>query len=223
TVTYPDGTQDHVTVTVVTKDDETPDEVIYEPVSEGVNHDYGTPTTSDEVIGSVTIPGYPTTGEQPVVTVDNPNSLPNGTTPGTVNVPVTITYPDGSVDHITVPVTTGEKPTQDKVIYEPTSNGVNHDYGTPTTSDDVIGSVTIPGYPTTGEQPVITVNNPGNLPNGTTPGTVNVPVTVTYPDGSVDHIDVPVTTGKKPAATATKYEPTSGVVRKPYGLPTNEG
>ena len=108
TVTYPDGTQDHVTVTVVTKDDETPDEVIYEPVSEGVNHDYGTPTTSDEVIGSVTIPGYPTTGEQPVVTVDNPNSLPNGTTPGTVNVPVTITYPDGSVDHITVPVTTGE-------------------------------------------------------------------------------------------------------------------
>ncbi|PTF26079.1 hypothetical protein BUY19_12635, partial [Staphylococcus cohnii] len=38
------------------------------------------------------------------MTVDNPSSLPDGTIPGTVNVPVTVMYPDGSVDKITVPV-----------------------------------------------------------------------------------------------------------------------
>ena len=37
------------------------------------------------------------------------------------------------------------------------------------------------------EGTTVTVDNPGNLPTGDVPGTVNVPVTVTYPDGTEDH------------------------------------
>ncbi|QDW81658.1 hypothetical protein DWB92_02005 [Staphylococcus chromogenes] len=47
-------------------------------------------------------------GDQPVITVDNPSSLPDGSTPGTVDVSVTVTYPDGTVDHTTVTVNTGD-------------------------------------------------------------------------------------------------------------------
>ena len=36
------------------------------------------------------------------------------------------------------------------------------------------------------EGTTVTVDNPGNLPTGDVPGTVNVPVTVTYPDGTED-------------------------------------
>ena len=212
TVTYPDGTTDHITVPVVVGAQ--PQNTAYEPITTPVGKPYGTPTTTDDIIGSVTVPGYPTTGEQPVITVDNPSSLPDGSTPGTYDVPVTVTYPDGTTDHVTVPVTIG---TSQATQFDPVVTTVNTPYGTPTTEADVVGNVTIPGYPTTGDQPVVTVDNPSSLPDGTTPGTVDVPVTVTYPDGSVDKITVPVTTGE---AQATTYEPTTTPVEKSFGTPT---
>ncbi|PTI37568.1 adhesin, partial [Staphylococcus succinus] len=76
----------------------------YEPTTEGVDKPYGEAPTEEEVTGSVTVPGYPEDGEQPVITVDDPTKLPDGKTPGTTNVEVTVTYPDGTVDHIEVPV-----------------------------------------------------------------------------------------------------------------------
>ncbi|RIL33164.1 hypothetical protein BUZ01_16525, partial [Staphylococcus gallinarum] len=66
---------------------------------------YGEATTSDDVTGAVTVPGYPTDGQQPTITVDDPTQLPDGTT-----------------DHIQVPVTVGEQADND--AYEPTSPGV---------------------------------------------------------------------------------------------------
>ena len=60
-------------------------------------------------------------------------------------VDVTVKYPDGTEDHIKVPVTVGEQADND--AYEPTTDGVTKDHGTPTTADDVTGSVTIPDYP----------------------------------------------------------------------------
>ncbi|WP_368865028.1 Rib/alpha-like domain-containing protein, partial [Staphylococcus hominis] len=198
TVTYPDGTKDEVTVSVTTK--EQADNDAYEPKTDDVTKDYGTPTTEEDVTGAVTVPDYPSDKGDITVTVDDPSKLPDGNTPGTVDVPVTVTYPDGTKDEVTVKVTTGEKPVADNVVYQPVTKGVTKDYGTATTEEEVVGSVTVPGYPTTGEQPKVTINNPGNLPDGTISGTLYVPVTVTYPDGTVDHIDVPVTVGEKPVS-----------------------
>ncbi len=81
----------------------------YEPKAEPVEKPYGEATTEKDVTDAVTVPGYPAGGDQPVVTVDPGAALPDGTTPGTVEVPVTVTYPDGSKDQIKVPVTTLEK------------------------------------------------------------------------------------------------------------------
>ncbi|MEJ7219046.1 YSIRK-type signal peptide-containing protein, partial [Staphylococcus gallinarum] len=146
----------------------------YDPTTTGVEKPYGEATTSDDVTGAVTVPGYPTDGQQPTITVDDPTQLPDGTTPGTSQVDVTVTYPDGTTDHIQVPVTVGEQADND--AYEPTSPGVEKPYGEATTSEDVTGSVTVPGYPADEEQPTITVDDPTQLPDGTTPGTSQVDV-----------------------------------------------
>ncbi|MEY8699308.1 Rib/alpha-like domain-containing protein [Enterococcus faecalis] len=252
----------------------------YEPKVEPVEKPYGEATTEKDVTDAVTVPGYPTGGDQPEVTVDPGATLPDGTTPGTVEVPVTVTYPDGSKDQIKVPVTTLEKvidrtddpsqptpagyvrvtfeagegsfatdaktvfdvkvgtaatevptptvtaptgkvqsgwnpelpanydkagtytaqfkaQTTDADKYEPKVEPVEKPYGEATTEKDVTDAVTVPGYPTGGDQPEVTVDPGATLPDGTTPGTVEVPVTVTYPDGSKDQIKVPVTTLEK--------------------------
>ena len=48
------------------------------------------------------------------------------------------------------PVTVGEQANND--AYEPTTEEVTKDYGTPTTEDDVTGAVTIPNYPAEKEE-----------------------------------------------------------------------
>ena len=213
TVTYPDGTKDHVNVPVKVGN---PDSSKYEPKVTPITKDFGTPTTADEVQKAVTVPDYPSSKGTPVVTVDNPSTLPNGQTPGTHNVPVTVTYPDGSKTHVDVPVTVKEQPDKDK--YEPKVTPVTKDFGTPTTADDVTKAVTVPDYPSSKGTPVVTVDNPSTLPDGRTPGTYTVPATVTYPDGTKDHVDVPVTVKEQP--DKDKYEPKVTPVTKDFGTPT---
>ncbi|WMZ62107.1 hypothetical protein QS428_13295 [Staphylococcus pseudintermedius] len=41
---------------------------------------------SDEVKGAVTVPGYPTDGDQPTITIDDPSQLPDGSQEGTTDV-----------------------------------------------------------------------------------------------------------------------------------------
>ncbi|WP_428702026.1 Rib/alpha-like domain-containing protein, partial [Staphylococcus coagulans] len=89
-------------------------------------------------------PNYPEDKGDYTVAVDDPTQLPDGSQSGTTNVGVTVTYPDGTTDHITVPVTIGEQADND--AYEPESNGVTKDHGTGVTAEDVIGSVTVPNY-----------------------------------------------------------------------------
>ncbi|HHU6749880.1 TPA: Rib/alpha-like domain-containing protein, partial [Staphylococcus pseudintermedius] len=216
TVTYPDGTTDKVTVPVTVGKQADNDK--YTPETEGVNKDHGTLVTEDEVKGSVTVPGYPTDGEQPTITIDDPSQLPDGTTEGTTEVNVTVTYPDGTTDKVTVPVTIGKQADNDK--YTPETEGVNKDHGTPVTEDEVKGAVTVPGYPTDGEQPTITIDDPSQLPDGTTEGTTEVSVTVTYPDGSTDKLTVPVVTGKQ--ADNDKYTPETTPIMKDFGTGVTE-
>ncbi|WP_316959883.1 Rib/alpha-like domain-containing protein [Staphylococcus delphini] len=214
TVTYPDGTTDHITVPVVTQ--KQPDGDKYDPTTTGVTKPFGEPVTSTDVTDSVKIPNFPVEGQQPTATVDDETQLPDGTTEGQVDVGVTVTYPDGTTDHITVPVVTQNQPDNEK--YEPTTTGITKVYGTPTTAAEVTGSVRIPHFPVDGKQPVVTVNDPRQLPNGKKEGQINVPVTVTYPDGTKDHMTVPVITGKQ--ADNEKYDPITLGVVKNYGDPT---
>ncbi|EGQ3092772.1 LPXTG cell wall anchor domain-containing protein, partial [Staphylococcus pseudintermedius] len=194
TVEYPDGTTDHITVPVTIGKQADNDK--YTPETEGVNKDHGTPVTEDDVKGAITIPGYPTDGDQPTITIDDPSQLPDGSQEGTTDVDVTVEYPDGTTDHITVPVTVGKQADNDK--YTPETTPITKDFGTGVTEDDVKGAITIPGYPTDGDQPTITIDDPSQLPDGSQEGTTDVNVTITYPDGTTDHITVPVTIGKQP-------------------------
>ncbi len=223
TVTYPDGSTDKLTVPVVTgkqadNDKYTPettpitkdfgtgvteDEVkgavtvpFFFPETTPITKDFGTGVTEDEVKGAVTVPDYPTDGDQPTITIDDPSQLPDGSQEGTTDVDVTVEYPDGTTDHITVPVTVGKQADNDK--YTPETEGVNKDHGTSVTEDEVKGAVTVPGYPTDGDQPTVTIDDPSQLPDGSQEGTTDVNVTVEYPDGTTDHITVPVTVGKQP-------------------------
>uniref|UniRef100_UPI003132D23D Rib/alpha-like domain-containing protein n=1 Tax=Staphylococcus simulans TaxID=1286 RepID=UPI003132D23D len=212
TVTYPDGTKNHVTVKVVVTPQ--PENDKYEPVSKDIEKPYNQPTTESEIVNQVTVPGYPTEGNQPKVTVDNPTLIPDGKVPGEYEVPVTVTYPDGTKDHVSVKVVVGPK---DSDVFEPVAGKVEKPYGAPTTIDDVVSKVTVPGYPTEGNQPKVTVDNPTLIPDGKTPGEYEVPVTVTYPDGTKDHVSVKVVIGPKDSDV---FEPVAGKVEKPYGTPT---
>ncbi|WP_394802796.1 Rib/alpha-like domain-containing protein [Staphylococcus simulans] len=213
TVTYPDGTKDHVTVKIVVTPQ--PESAKYEPVSKDIEKPYNQPTTVNEIVNQVTVPDYPTTGNQPKVTVDNPALIPDGKVPGEYEVPVTVTYPDGTKDHVTVKVVVTPQPENDK--YEPVSKDIEKPYNQPTTVNEIVNQVTVPDYPTEGNQPKVTVDNPALIPDGKVPGEYEVPVTVTYPDGTKDHVSVKVTVGPKDSDV---FEPVAGKVEKPYGTPT---
>ena len=216
TVTYPDGSKDHVTVPVTVK--EQPQADHYPPEATPVEKPFGSATTKDDVTSHVTVPGFPADKGTPKVTVDEGAQLPDGNTSGTVDVPVTVTYPDGTTAHVNVPVTTGEQPQADH--YPPKATPVEKPFGSATTKDDVTSHVTVPGFPADKGTPKVTVDEGAQLPDGNTSGTVDVPVTVTYPDGTTAHVNVPVTTGEQPQAD--HYPPKATPVEKPFGSATTK-
>ena len=65
----------------------------------------GEPTKPADVIAKVKTDYPKDAAKQPTISVDNPEQLPDGKTPGEYNVGVTVTYPDGSQDKTTVSVT----------------------------------------------------------------------------------------------------------------------
>ena len=188
TVEYPDGSTDKVKVPVTIGKQS--DASKYEPVPGTVTKDHGTPVTPEDITNAITIPNYPSDGQPPKITFD-PNQVPDGNTPGTTEVEVTVEYPDGTKDKVKVPITIGKETDASK--YEPHVDKVTKEHGTPITADDVIGAISIPNYPIDGDHPKVTIDNPGQLPDGSIPGTTEIDVTIEYPDGSKDHIKVPVT------------------------------
>ncbi|WP_213562777.1 Rib/alpha-like domain-containing protein [Staphylococcus auricularis] len=188
TVEYPDGSTDKVKVPVTIGKQS--DASKYEPVPGTVTKDHGTPVTPEDITNAITIPNYPSDGQPPKITFD-PNQVPDGNTPGTTEVEVTVEYPDGTKDKVKVPITIGKETDASK--YEPHVDKVTKEHGTPITADDVIGAISIPNYPIDGDHPKVTIDNPGQLPDGSIPGTTEIDVIIEYPDGSKDHIKVPVT------------------------------
>ncbi|WP_141737859.1 Rib/alpha-like domain-containing protein, partial [Aerococcus sp. HMSC06H08] len=225
TVTYPDGSEDKLTVPVTIAEPEAPAETDadkYDPTAETVTKPNGEAATEEDVTNAVTFPDFPAEGEQPSVTVDDPSQLPDGQTPGTTDVPVTVTYPDGSEDKLTVPVTVEEATETDADKYDPTAKPVTKPNGEAATEEEVKNAVTVPNFPTEGEQPSVKVDDPSQLPDGQNPGTTDVPVTVTYPDGSEDKLTVPVTVEAPTETDADKYDPSAKEVTKDHGQPARE-
>ena len=120
-------------------------------------------------------------------------------TPGLVNVPMLVTYPDGTTETVNVPIEIKAKQT-DADKYEPTAKDQTVNIGE---TPDAKGSI----------------GNVSDLPNGTTfeyktpvdtttAGEKDATVVVTYPDGSKDEVPVKVTV-VDPRTDADKNTPTA--------------
>ena len=163
--------------------------------------DNNTPTAKAQTVNKGATP-------DPKQSIDNPGSLPNGTTfaykdpvdtttAGNKSAVVVVTYPDGSKDEVPVTVT----------VVDPSTDADNN---TPTAKAQTVKP---------GDQPNAkdSIGNVGDLPEGTkfeyktpvdttTEGEKDAIVVVTYPDGSKDEVPVKVTV-KDPRTDADKNTP----------------
>lgn len=195
-VEYPDKTVDKVTVDVTIKNKQSD---TFEPKAKPVVKPYGTKVTSDDVTKNVTVPDWSKADKDKLtIELNDPNqTLPDGKTPKTVNVKVKVTYPDGTTDIVNVPVTISNKQSE---LYPPKADSITKKNGEAPTAEDIKKAVEIPNWPEGNGKVTKTVDST-SIPDGKKGGTFNVPVTVTYPDGSVAKIDVPVNIGNPEAAT----------------------
>ena len=217
TIKYEDGTTTTVQVPVVVTDTNADE---YTPNVDPVEEQYGTSRndTKEAVKKAVTVPDWPDkddkTKPQPKVTITSKDEdIPDGTKPGTYHVHVDVQYPDGTVDKVTVDVTIKNKQSD---TFEPKAKPVVKPYGTKVTSDDITKNVTVPNWPEADKDKLtIELNDPNQtLPDGKTPKTVNVKVKVTYPDGTTDTVEVPVTISNKQSEL---YPPKAGNLEKENG------
>ena len=160
----------------------------YTPQTTSIIKEYGTSTTEEEIIGAVTVPGYPEdTVDELEIALDNATQIPDGNTAGDYPVDVTVTYPDGSEDKVQVTVTVKEQKDNEKYI--PEFDQINKNYGEATTEEEIKGALKEESVP---ENTEVTVKNPENLPDGMTEGTFEIEVTVEYPDGTSEDTTVQV-------------------------------
>ena len=214
-VTYPDGSSTVVQVPVVVTDT---DATANTPAVDPVEEPYGTgkEKTKKAVTDAVTVPDFKPKkdGDKPKVTITSDDKdIPDGTKPGTYHVKVKVTYPDNTTDEVTVDVTIKNKQSD---TFEPKAKPVVKPYGTKVTSDDITKNVTVPNWPEADKDKLtIELNDPNQaLPDGKTPKTVNVKVKVTYPDGTTDTVEVPVTISNKQSEL---YPPKAGNLEKENG------
>ncbi|MDU4732544.1 Rib/alpha-like domain-containing protein, partial [Finegoldia magna] len=186
----PDATKADVNVANLTEEttvyavwkDAVKESETYEPEVTDITKDFGKATTEDEIKNAVKVPGYPADAQkQPVVTIDEGQTLPDGKTKGETSINVTVTYPDGTTDKAVVKVTVGDSQADTN---EPTGQDISVKKGETPKAEDAI-------------------TNKDKLPEGTkyewketpdtaTDGTKDAVVVVTYPDGSTDEVSVKV-------------------------------
>ncbi|MHA6526714.1 Rib/alpha-like domain-containing protein [Corynebacterium pyruviciproducens] len=227
-VTYPDGSTDEGTVAVVVTKEK--DAATYQPAYETTEVTQGTPAKvaapkgengKDLPAGTTYAPGK----DVPSWAKVNPDGTitvsPDATVPaGRYNIPVEVTYPDGSKEIVMVPVNVTEAaPTkvEDKDSYDPIAPaattvepGKSTTTPAPTWANDKTPAGT-PTYTLGTDAPKWATVDPAtgavtaNPPADTQPGTYNVPVVVTYPDNTTDTFYVPVTVAA-PAAKKTQAQ-----------------
>ncbi|WP_260449611.1 Rib/alpha-like domain-containing protein, partial [Ligilactobacillus murinus] len=187
-VTYPDETTDEVTVKVVVGN------VI--PVT-----DPDKQTTPDGYVRVTFAPGDHGKFADGAVTVYD---VKQGTAKAELDKVVPEVTPEEDYLHTgwspEIPATidaqstfTAQYKVKDNVKYKATFGKLTKPAGEATTENDVTSKVTT-DYPSSeAKQPVVKVTDTSKLPDGNTPGTYEVPVTVTYPDGTTADGKVTVT------------------------------
>lgn len=167
-VTYPDGSREEVSTNVIVR----PDNEVYTPTAKPLTVNNGDKPNPADGIGNK--------NELPEGTKYTWEKAPDTTKPGKTEGVVTVTYPDGTKDRVTVPVTVRTQAEQ----FDPKPKPIES---------------------WTGENPpaIDGILNPDKLPKGTKfvwekkpdtskPGDTTGVVKVTYPDGSTDRVTVPV-------------------------------
>ncbi|QTJ58991.1 Rib/alpha-like domain-containing protein [Dolosigranulum pigrum] len=188
-ITYPDGSEESITVPLHVSDEDTPQSEIFEPRGQDIEVPEGAELDAANGIA-------------------NKDELPEGTefefdgpvdtsTPGEKKAKVIVAYPDGSTDTVDITVNVTEVPTQaDK--HEPKGQDIEVPEGAELDAANGIA-------------------NKDELPEGTefefdgpvdtsTPGKKKAKVIVAYPDGSTDTVDVTVNVTEVPTQ-ADNHEP----------------
>ncbi|HEL2265696.1 TPA: LPXTG cell wall anchor domain-containing protein, partial [Streptococcus suis] len=223
-VTYPDGTQDMIEVPVKQADNvaNEPSLTDQTPVPIQAAATTGTPVPADDkpaILAKVDLPA----GAEATIADDATVVREDGQ----AVVPVTVTYPDGTTDTISVPV---KRADNSKYTPSQVTDTVQVDAatapGTAITSQDdkdaIIAAVTVPKVAAGEKAPVV------SLPENPQVEVVNdqpvVKAIVTYADGTTDTVDVPIvqkvsatkepslkeTEPGKPAQAVITENPTAG-------------
>ncbi|MDG4521487.1 Rib/alpha-like domain-containing protein, partial [Streptococcus suis] len=223
-VTYPDGTQDTIEVPVKQADNvaNEPSLTDQTPVPIQAAATTGTPVPADDkpaILAKVNLPA----GAEATIADDATVVREDGQ----AVVPVTVTYPDGTTDTISVPV---KRADNSKYTPSQVTDTVQVDAatapGTAITSQDdkdaIIAAVTVPKVAAGEKAPVV------SLPENPQVEVVNaqpvVKAIVTYADGTTDTVDVPIvqkvsatkepslkeTEPGKPAQAVITENPTAG-------------
>ena len=196
-VTYPDQTTDEVEVDVQIKDAKT-DAQLYEATGGTLNKAYGETATADEIIGKVTT----TAPDDKVKTKEVVGTIP--ATGRDQKVKVKVTYADDSFDE--VEVTLNYETAADK--YEPeVEKEIVKPGGTVDLTDNVTNLDELP----TGTKVKDVTENPIDTSK---PGDHIGKVEVTYPDGSKEIIEVPVTVVDKTDAERHKPKTKREVIQE---------
>ncbi|WP_049522474.1 Rib/alpha-like domain-containing protein, partial [Streptococcus mitis] len=226
TVTYPDGSFEDVNVPVTVRDTSVADTTGPTITANGATVTKNEPIDPISVTAEDNPGGVGMRDNDPIVVEGLPNGLTfkDGKITGTPtapagNYPVTIKAYDkiGNESEAPIKITIIVQEQKDK--YTPTAEGLTVNQGHEITDDEVKAKVKdfAPGSLTVTSKPSTATT--GNIPNAV--------VTVTYPDGSSETVDVPVTvkdvtgpTITADGATVTRNEPITPI---PVNVADNEG
>ncbi len=198
-VTYPDGTEDEVTVPITVKEQkDTFNPTAKEP---GQTAKHGSDPSAEGSINTDNLPKGTT-----YTWVEKPDT---NTTPGSKPGKVLITYPDKSTEEVTVTV----EVTPQKDDYDPQPKAQTVDNGTEPNAEDSVDKTGLPSGTTVTWKDTPVVNTPGSHPSV---------ALVHYPDGTIDEVTVPITVKEqKETFNPTAKEP--GQKAKHGSEPSAEG